>query len=243
MNRPTGMAERRSAEQARKLAAVRAAVAARRAEQAAAARRRLVITLGLALVSAVAWLAVAQAGFPILLAVFPTAVLALVLWLGVRAARAEREEWDAVPESLRTARPVASGGPSYSAAQLREYLAPEGAAVAATTAEAAEQAGASGLRWSTEASVFDGEMGESEASNASVDAGDGTTWTPVPVPVPTYTLKAPAVRAQSPLVLAEEEADDGERASAAEVAVAEVPGPGEVVGIDLNAVLARRRGA
>lgn len=235
MNRPAGMAERRTADEARRVAAVRAALAARRAEQAAAARRRLWLTLALVVVTAVGWAAFAVADFSVWLALFPTAVLAVVVWLGIRAARSEREEWSRVPESLRAPRSEPGAGPTFSASQLREHLdsAGSGAAGTATEGLAADGIGDGGLRWSTDAS----RSGSSPSQVAAGTPSDATaqkpapgTWTPVPVPVPTYTLKATAVRRE---------------VTSAEV-TQELPPLEESVGveqpgIDLNAVLARRR--
>ncbi|HCX85307.1 MAG TPA: hypothetical protein DHV14_09295 [Micrococcales bacterium] len=243
VNRPTGMAERRSAQEARRVAAVRAAIAARRAEQAAAARRRLVVTLALVTVTAVAWLAVVLADFSVLLAVFSSLVLVAVLVLGVRAAKAERAEWADVPASLVEPRAAVVAGPTYSPAELRSHLAAAGAATTAAPstasepAEAAADATSGRLRWQTD---------EPAEVSASTDAAAGT-WTPVPVPVPTYTLKAEARRR-------EDVAPDGELDSAGDLAAAQVAPEGagveaqaagapdaEVPGIDLTAVLARRR--
>lgn len=271
MNRPTGMAERRSAAEARRVAAVRAALAARRAEQAAAARRRLVITLVLGVVTVVSWVAVAVADFQIGFAVFTTAVLVGILWLGTRAARAERAEWDEVPEHLREPRVATPAGPTYSAAQLREHLATgEGSAAssasavasvmsdgAAPVAPAGSLAGNGGnLRWSTDAAGADDtpiEAGSGDATPVAGGVGGARaaapgTWTPVPVPVPTYTLKATALR---------REVDAPEVTVGAEGAAPSGLSSGEgdwteqrderaervEPGIDLDAVLARRRGA
>lgn len=220
VNSPAGMAERRSAPQARRVAAVRAALAARRAEQAAAARRRLWLTVALLVVTAVAWVAVGVADFQVLLAAFPTAVLVAVLWLGIRAAKVEREEWAQVPESLRAPRSAAPASQTFSPSQLRDHLASGG------VRDGEER----GLRWSTE-SMRDSAPEEAVAPKAQAEPAPGT-WTPVPVPVPTYTLKATAVRR--------------EVADVAGPGVAEVAAPAgadapEQPGIDLNAVLERRR--
>lgn len=289
MNRPTGMAERRTALEARRVAATRAALAARRAEQAAAARRRLVLTSALAAVTALGWVASAIWGFTVLPAALLSAALVGVLYLGIRTARAEREEWARVPRSLLEPRPAAPGGPTFSAAQLRSRL-PEGGAVpdgdARELAErtsvgaAAREAvpdggrgtcdvdpgsgagqGGRGLRWSTDhaaagAAVSSSPEGDEGGDRAS-DARPGT-WTPVPVPVPAYTLKAAAPRRET--VQAGESARAGSDAEVAQVRAAAAqaleagsdtvgaPNEGEIgggtadePGIDLNAVLARRR--
>lgn len=237
MNRPAGMAERRSASEARRVANVRAALAARQAEQAAAARRRLVITLAAFAVTVLAWVAVAVSNFQWYLALFPTLVLAATLYLGVRAAQAERAEWAGVPESLRTPRAVAPAGPSYSPAQLRAHLTSTGAA---TTAEG------SGLRWDTDEQRAD--LAADVAAEATTEGGaDGGaesvaapgTWTPVPVPVPTYTLKASVPRRGVGEDTLPESVDHDDDESAAEPAAAAVTE--SAPSIDLNAVLARRR--
>lgn len=235
MNRPAGMAERRSASEARRVANVRAALAARRAEQAAAARRRLVITLAAFAVTVLAWVAVAVSNFQWYLAVFPTLVLAATLYLGVRAASAERAEWAQIPESLRAPRALAQAGPSYSPAQLRAHL---------TSTGAAADTGRSGLRWDTDEQRVDP---AADVAVASADAGvdpaeetDASVWTPVPVPVPTYTLKAAAPRrAVSEGVPAQPVDHDDDDAPAVEPAAA--ASTDAAPSIDLNAVLARRR--
>ncbi len=233
MSHPAGMAERRSAAEARRVAAVRAALAARRAEQAAAARRRLVLTLVALTATVLAWVAVAATGFQWYLALFPTLVLAATLYLGVRAAQAERAEWAQVPESLRAPRAAAAGGPSYSPSQLRAHLTATGAA---TTTEAQ-----SGLRWGTAEVTVDVAHSVEPAAEPADDAGEAPgTWTPVPVPVPTYTLKAsaPPREADAAEPVDHEDAPaptEGLRAPEAAEPAAEVPS------IDLNAVLARRR--
>lgn len=270
MNRPVGMSERRTATEARQIAAVRAALAARHAEQAAAARRRLVLTLSLVLVTAVSWVAVAMTNFQFWLALFPTAVLIGVLWLGVRAARAEREEWASVPASLREPRAVAPAGPSFSASQLRRHLDAAGVPVAveaagaqasaAAEAEAEVEAGLSaagaGLRWTTDpvpagvATASGGQAAEqSELAESAVSAegASAETWTPTAVPVPTYTLKASAPRREVVPVAEGEGADavGSVEAQSFESQPFESQERGTVaddpVGIDLNAVLARRR--
>ncbi len=252
MNRPTGMADRRTANEARRVAAVRAALAARRAEQAASARRRLVLTAALGVVSVVAWLAVAATPFSPLLATFPTLVLAGVLWLGVRTARAERAEWAQVPASLTEPRRERSAGPTYSPSQLRSHLSADGAArpSAQTDAQA-------GLSWQTDdvpvqisqavpaeretvpepvEVVADSEVGAAPPADLEVEAAPGS-WTPVPVPVPTYTLKPVAVRREAaPYEAPEVEADvvaDATPEVSLDVSIEQ--------GIDLRAVLARRR--
>lgn len=252
VNRPTGMADRRTANEARRVAAVRAALAARRAEQAASARRRLVLTIALSVVSVVAWLAVAATPFSPLLATFPTLVLVGVLWLGVRTARAERAEWAQVPASLTEPRRERSAGPTYSPSQLRSHLSADGAA-----RPTADTSGTAGLSWQTgdvpvqisqavpaERETLP-ELAESEpvveVSSAPVDEivveeAPGS-WTPVPVPVPTYTLKPVAVRREAAPYEAPEVASDVVAPAAADVSL-------DVSideGIDLRAVLARRR--
>ena len=226
MNRPTGMETRRVAHEARRVAATRAALVARKAEQAAAARRRLVLTLSLTGASIVTWLAVVLADFSVLLAVFPTLVLAGVLWLGVRTARAERDEWAHVPASLVAPRVATSvAGPTYSAAQLRSHLS-----AGVEAAEQAEvEADQAGLSWKTDhapAEIVAAQEPEHHEAEGS--------WTPVPVPVPTYTLKPAAVRRDAAPYVAPPAVmeDDVESLAAAEIADE---------AIDLRAVLARRR--
>lgn len=241
MNRPAGMAERRSASEARRIAAVRAALAARRAEQAAAARRRLVLTLVALAVTVLAWVAVAAVNFEWYLALFPTLVLGATLYLGVRAAQAERTEWAAVPESLRSPRTAAPAGPSFSPSQLRAHLTATGAPA---------DASGSGLRWGTDEVrvdtarvVEEGGAAEVQAEPLSRAVPAPGTWTPVPVPVPTYTLKASAVRRETGVVDPVMSDDAVEPVPVSQTP--EAPGPvgstEAVPSIDLNAVLARRR--
>ncbi|GMA30454.1 hypothetical protein GCM10025875_04460 [Litorihabitans aurantiacus] len=235
VTRPTGMADRRAAQEARRIASVRAALAARRAEQAAAARRRLVLTLALAAVAAVAWTAVAVGPFSPLLAAFPTAVLTAVLWFGVRTARAERTEWAQVPVSLTTPRREHVAGPTYTPTQLRSHLPAAG----------------EGLRWQTGEVPVESAPAEvvEDAVEAVEEIADDVaapevepverevvgSWTPVPVPVPTYTLKPVAVRREAAPYLEDEQPATAEALTTdpLEVSIED--------GIDLRAVLARRR--
>ncbi len=225
MNRPTGMETRRVAHEARRVAATRAALVARKAEQAAAARRRLVLTLSLTVAAVITWLAVALADFSVLLAVFPTVVLAGVLWLGVRTARAEREEWANVPANLVAPRVATNvAGPTYSASQLRSHLS----ASQEASEQVAPESDVAGLSWKTEHAPAEIDGGQQES------APQAGSWTPVPVPVPTYTLKPAAVRRDTaPYVAPPAVMEDNlDALNAAE-------GPDEA--IDLRAVLARRR--
>ena len=250
VNRPPGMADRRTANEARRVAAVRSALAARRAEQAAAARRRLVLTVALAAVSAIAWAAVALAQFQLALAAFPTAMLAVVLWFGVRTARAERAERAQVPTSLTEPRAARTAGPTYSPSQLRSHLAAGAGPVAATapaaTAPAADTA-AGRLSWQTDdvpveiapeeraPEQSDVEVVPEVRAAAEQPAAEGS-WTPVPVPVPTYTLKPVAIRREAAPYTSEEAAP----AVVADSSPVSLEVPVEE-GIDLRAVLARRR--
>ncbi|PWD51955.1 hypothetical protein C8046_16190 [Serinibacter arcticus] len=234
VNRPTGMADRRTANEARRVAAVRAALAARRAEQAAAARRRLVLTVALVLVSGISWAAVALAQFSFLLAAFPTVVLAAVLWLGVRTARAERAEWAQVPTSLTEPRATRAAGPTYSPSQLRSHLSAEGAA---RPDAAPSDAAAGRLSWQTDDVPVEVPV-EAEPEPVEVVAeveepAVAGSWTPVPVPVPTYTLKPVAVRREAAPYEAPVAPTTAEADVSLEVSIDE--------GIDLRAVLARRR--
>ena len=225
VNRPTGMETRRVAHEARRVAATRAALVARKAEQAAAARRRLVLTLSLTVAAVITWLAVGLADFSVLLAVFPTVVLAGVLWLGVRTARAERDEWAQVPANLVAPRVATNiAGPTYSASQLRSHLT----AAQAVSDKAEVDSDLAGLSWKTDHAPAEIDVREQEPAQQE------GSWTPVPVPVPTYTLKPAAVRREAapyvaPPAVMEDDVDGLNAAN----------GPEEA--IDLRAVLARRR--
>lgn len=260
VNRPTGMPSPRAAARAQSAAAARAALAARRSRQRAAARRRLVLVLALLAVTAVVWLAVGLAGFSPLLAALPTLVLAVTVVMGIRTAQAEQAEWAAIPAHLRPAPAAvsaASAGRRYTAAQLREHLpeqpaiAPAGARTesAATEGVGADPVGeapaspTAGLRWQTDALTEELPALEEEAEPVAERQG----WTPVPVPVPTYTLKPPARRREvAPAATgedvtepAQERADETHPTSDATAQAA--PEAEEAPGIDLHAVLARRR--
>src|SRR5690606_9242903 len=87
VNRPPARGER-AGDDARRLAAARAARAAECSRRAAAARRRLVLTLALLAGAVAGWVAVGTTGAAVVLGVVPTVLLAGVLVLGRRAARA-----------------------------------------------------------------------------------------------------------------------------------------------------------
>ncbi|PFG20495.1 hypothetical protein [Serinibacter salmoneus] len=269
MNRPTGMPRPRAAARAHSAAAARAALAARRSRQQAAARRRLVLVIALGAISAICWFAVGQAGFSPVLAALPSLVLVATLVMGVRTARAERAEWARVPAHLMpapTAVAAAVAGQRYTAAQLREHL-PAGAVPQDSRSEVPDrpEAGSggtnvqpgAGLRWRTEHVSAPGSDRLTEELPALEGEGsrrEGSVggWTPVPVPVPTYTLKPAVHRRPAEPVAAREESAAREDASeaeveaegsdeAAEAASEEVTSASEASGIDLHAVLARRR--
>ncbi|ACQ79168.1 hypothetical protein Bcav_0907 [Beutenbergia cavernae DSM 12333] len=259
VNRPAGMTERLVAVEARRVAATRAAAAAARAERAAAARRRLVLTLALIVTGAVAWSAVAIADFSYLLALVPTVILAVVLVLGRRAAAASSraDARDAARELSMSRNRDRRTAPANSAAQLRARLGDGGAVAEKESAAAREAVPGLGMRWdAVGADTSDGGPVDRPAGRQRPESrieDDGAGWTPVPVPVPTYTLKPTAPRRQ-PEPWAAPAAATG--ADAAEARAAETPDPlaaetraGEPepvspgAGIDLSAVLARRRAA
>src|SRR5690606_37537827 len=86
VNRPTTPSERAAAE-ARRLAAARAARAAEISRRKAAARRRLVLTLVLLTASVAGWVGFGVASMSVALGAVPTALLAVVLVRGRRAAK------------------------------------------------------------------------------------------------------------------------------------------------------------
>jgi hypothetical protein len=243
---PAGDAARAERERAE----ARAAAARRRR---AAARRRLVLTLALLTLTAGAWAAVvlghAQPGG----AVIPSALLLLVLVLGRRAARAGRRiaRAEAARAHQATAGPTARPGAEPHAGPARPSAGHGAGAPAArsvptvppsreATTEIIPAAASvpSGLRWRGEPTTAEvREVGEGVIVTSPEPAGGrggANPWTPVPVPVPTYTLKPAAPRVDTaPLVV------DGPAAEADAPAPAEPPARG----VDLDAVLERRRAA
>jgi hypothetical protein len=171
----------------------------------------------LLLVLAVAGWVGAAAGGPVLaLGLAPTALLAAVLVLGRRAVLLGRRadgDW-------ASGRPAAASAPRVPTALGRAVRSEDVTEVLAVVMTDAQP----------EVDVAPAVAETSTVSAVTV----GLTWVPVPVPRPAYALK-PAVRRPEPAPLALDDAADYERAP--QVAA---PATG---GIDLDAILARRRAA
>lgn len=255
VERPHATGDRITADAARRAAQQRAAHAAAVARRAAAARRRALLTSVLLVASVAGWVVASLTTLSLLLAVVPTVLLGTVLVTGRRAVvagqaadaayerrrreSAERASGTAVPAPRRTPAVVGRAvHPSDSHTEVIERISAE---------IATESRAAAGAR---AASATDGSVG---STTAEADAAQDE-WAPVPVPRPTYTMKASAPR-REPVPLNDLDFAPVEPARAAEVAptgassegdttTVLAPAPGTASGgIDLDAVLARRRAA
>ncbi|MBE1874467.1 hypothetical protein [Myceligenerans pegani] len=183
--------------------AQRRALAEQRARRAVRARRRFVLTLFLLVTFLAAWAAVVAVPVHWGVAVAPTALLAVALALGRRAAVRARRAEDAIEAARRAARQratqaraLANGGPYAPRNRMRVTGATEEVVPAAkkggvldelltvpepASAKIVDESGAPAVEGAT-----DGAAGE---EGAGVGGG---AWAPVPVPLPTYVTKPPA---------------------------------------------------
>lgn len=268
MERPHATRDRVVADAVRATAAAHAQRAAHLARRRAAARRRAVLTAGLLLVTAVAWVLVAT-GTAVWAGAVPTAVLGGALLLGRRAvvagARADAE-WaagaaDRVPlpgvhavrVTGRAVRP--SDAQTEVIARVRtetrvERATVEAAPVPADAGSAGAAAPSTGLGWSADVEVA------AEVQPAA--PAEESSWVPVPVPRPSYTLKpsaprrepAPLTEADIAASTASAPASTSRPAEAAEevptagrngVPVTGEGAAGTAARLDLDAILERRR--
>ena len=224
MDRPHALADRVVADAARRTATERAQRAAYLARRSAGAHRRAVLAGLLLVFAVVGWVAAAVGGPVLALGLAPTALLAAVLVLGRRAVLLGRRadaDWASGRPALAPAQrvPTAVGHAVRSSEDVTEVMG-RVAATSATSATTAQRAA-------------DVVPASAETSEATV----GPTWVPVPVPRPAYALK-PAVRRPEPAPLALDDA--GEVADYQRAPQVAAPATG---GIDLDAILARRRAA
>lgn len=254
MDRPHATGDRVVADAVRRSAAAHAQRAAHLARRGAAARRRAALTALLLLLTVAGWSVVGLVGASVLLGAVPTALVAGVLVLGRRAvvagARADAA-WaagaaDRVPVTREGARAGVVGRAVHPSDAATEVMARVPRQVAATPAEARQLASA------RTAAVEEATASVASAQDEAA-AAQGTTWAPVPVPRPTYTLKGSAPRREpAPLVLDEAASDvragsalDASAAAESDSGVADAPvtapGTAPAAGLDLDAILARRR--
>ncbi|NLF06132.1 MAG: hypothetical protein GX593_14195 [Actinomycetales bacterium] len=219
MDRPHESNEKRVVDARRRIAqrhAQRAAVLERRA---AGARRRLVLVLALLALTVGAWTA---AGFGALavpaLAAIPTVLLGATLALG-RAAVLSGQRADAA-----WAREEAALSKAVQVAVRRSGPVATGRAV----------------RGNDDDTLVIEKVTDVAPATTSAGSDDGASWQPVPVPRPTYTLKAPAPRMEpAPLEIPERVV--AEPVVPAASAPAETAAERPSAGLDLDAILARRR--
>jgi len=227
VDRPHALADRVVADAARRTATERAQRAAYLARRSAGAHRRAVLAALLLVLAVAGWVGAAAGGPVLALGLAPTALLAAVLVLGRRAVLLGRR----ADADWASGRPAAAHRPAQRvptavghAVRPSEDVTEVMARVAASAASAATAA-----------------QPEADFAPATADTSaltDGPTWVPVPVPRPAYALK-PAVRRPEPAPLAL--GDAGEVAAGYQRAP-QVPAPA-TGGIDLDAILARRRAA
>ena len=230
VDRPHALADRVVADAARRTGTERAQRAAYLARRSVGARRRAVLATLLLVLAGAGWVG-AGAGGPVLaLGLAPTALLVAVLGLGRRAVLLGRR----ADADWASGRPAAAHRPAQRvptavghAVRPSEDVTEVMARVAASAASAA-----------TAATAAQPEADFAPATAETSALTDGPTWVPVPVPRPAYALK-PAVRRPEPAPLAL--GDAGEVAAGYQRAP-QVPAPA-TGGIDLDAILARRRAA
>jgi hypothetical protein len=217
MNRPQNLQDRAEARALRRDADVRAHRAASVARRSASARRRAVLTLALVAAGIAGWLVVGIGDVAIGWALGPSVALLAVLGLGRRA--------------------VVLNARSDAAWALRTSAAPVRTPQRSVTGRAT-------LPSDLETAAVRRVRAESRADDADVtsaaersDAASAAGWAPVPVPRPTYTLK-PAARRREPAPLPVEMISVDVTVPAREEQVA---APETTGGLDLDAILARRR--
>lgn len=224
VDRPHALADRVVADAARRTATERAQRAAYLARRSVGARRRAVLATLLLVLAVAGWVGAAAGGPVLALGLAPTALLAAVLVLGRRAVLLGRR----ADADWASGRPAAAHRPAQRvptavghAVRPSEDVTEVMARVAATAATAAQP---------------EADVAPATAETSAVT--DGPTWVPVPVPRPAYALK-PAVRRPEPAPLALDDAGDAAAGYERALQVA-APATG---GIDLDAILARRRAA
>ena len=218
VDRPHALADRVVADAARRTSTERAQRAAYLARRSAGAHRRAVLAALLLVLAVAGWVGAAAGGPVLALGLAPTAVLAAVLALGRRAVLLGRRadaDWASGRSAVAPAQRVPMAvGHAVRSEDVTEVMARVAATAAQPEADVVPEA--------------------AETSAATV----GPTWVPVPVPRPAYALK-PAVRRPEPAPLALDDAGD---AAAGYEHAPQVAAPA-TGGIDLDAILARRRAA
>ncbi len=246
----------RSSDAAREAAAMRARRAAVAEQRAAAAKRRLALTLTLLSASAIAWTAVSAFSIHVAIPSVLTAMLGGVLVLGRRAVVAGRRADATVAVKARSvsspaqARPSVTGRAVHASDVSTQMISSDAVrAVVARSAEAAATASATEVVAASESAEDATAPTAVEADaapareNAVVEGGELAGFS---LPRPTYTMKAAAPR-REPAPLLEDDvttpSNASERASSASVASAEESETvsTEGLGLDLDAILARRR--
>ncbi len=229
VDRPHALADRVVADAARRTATERAQRAAYLARRSAGAHRRAFLAALLLVLAVAGWVGAAAGGPVLALGLAPTALLAAVLALGRRAVLLGRRadaDWASGRPAVAPAQRVPTAvGHAVRSEDVTEVMA----RVAATAATAATVA--------TAATAAQPEADVVPATAETSAATAGTTWVPIPVPRPAYALK-PAVRRPEPAPLALDDAGDAADYERAPQVAALATG-----GIDLDAILARRRAA
>lgn len=264
MERPHGTSDRVAADLVRRSAAEHAQRAAHLARRSAAARRRAVLTLVLLVAVPAAWVAVPLASLSVLVGAVPSVLLLGVLVAGrravVAAARADAAWEEGAPYRLPAPRrePSVVGRAVRPSDAVTEVMArvprvPVQAGASAALAEAAAAVAAA----RPAAAPTERRERVATTPRAAASETSGPSWVPVPVPRPTYTLK-PEARRPEPAPLPEPTEARGTPVATATATVGEpasddVAAPAEQTrrpagtarpgGLDLDAVLARRRAA
>ncbi len=260
VERPHATGDRITADAARRAAQQRAAHAAAVARRGAAARRRAFLTSVLLVASVAGWVVASLTTLSLLLAVVPTVLLGTVLVTGRRAVVAGQAADAAYERRRRESVGRASGAavpaPRRTPAVVGRAVHPSDShteVIERISAEIAAESRAGGARATVGARAASATDGSTGSTTAEADATQDE-WAPVPVPRPTYTMKASAPR-REPVPLSDLDFAPVEPARAAEVAPTGASGEGDTTtvlapapgtasgGIDLDAVLARRRAA
>lgn len=258
MDRPHGTQDRITADAARRTAQRRAAHAAAVARRGAAARRRGLLTAGLLVLTAAGWLVVGFTPVTVVAGVAPSVVLTTVLVLGRRAVLAGQRADAEFRQQLREAELAPAYATVDSPAVVGHAVRPSEASteVMARITDDLATSPVERVAPPERRSVRTPATGVAEVEEAAEDEA----WSPVPVPRPTYTMKATAPR-REPVPLSTEAAEEGVSAAIGEAAddaedsvqtasdavpgAADAPAarvePTTTGGLDLDAILARRR--
>ncbi|NCT92329.1 hypothetical protein GXB85_15415 [Cellulomonas sp. APG4] len=253
MDRPHAAGDRIVADAVRRSAAEHARRAAHLAQRRAAARRRALLTVVLLVAAVGGWAVAGLASASLLLGAVPTVLLGGVLVLGRRAVvaghRADAAWAAGASDRLPLARTAhVIGRAVHPSEATTEVIARVPAAPVRRSAAAAARGEArTEPERSTTAAPSQPEVREQEAT-------EEPTWAPVPVPRPTYALKPAAPRREpapltaehlAPQQVAEQVDADQDAAGTGAVAESTPPAastaPAPSAGLDLDAVLARRR--